>query len=413
MGSRKDKKGRVLHTGESQREKYYIYQYTDVTGKRRVIYAKDLPELRLKEKEIKRALDDGMDTYKMATLTLNDAFDIYFAQRTDLKYASRLSYKYLYNHHVRQQLGTRKLAKIRYSDVKEFYFSLAQSENISYQTIAVLHSVLSQVFKEKVRDNVIRNNPTEGAWIEFSRRNGLKTTKRHPLTVEQQRNFLSFVQNHPLYERWSPLFIVLLGTGCRIGEALGLRWEDIDFDKKCISITHSLRHLTLDTGKVGFYISTPKTEAGNRVIPMMKQVEQAFLKEKQNQILRNSGNRYYKPPQVDGYTDFVFTDFRRKGGLLHSDFVNKVLKQIIEDYNGQEETKSVAEGRPPAFLPYITCHHFRHTFCTRFCENETNLKVIQEVMGHSDISITMNKYVEATEEVKQASIKNLENKILI
>ena len=59
MGTRKDKKGRVLRTGESQRDKYYIYQYTDIRGKRRVIYAKDLPELRLKEKEVRRALEDG------------------------------------------------------------------------------------------------------------------------------------------------------------------------------------------------------------------------------------------------------------------------------------------------------------------------------------------------------------------
>ena len=77
MGTRKDRKGRVLRTGESQRERYYIYQYTDVTGKRRVIYAKDLPELRIKEKEIRKALEDGLDTYKMATQTLNNAFYAY------------------------------------------------------------------------------------------------------------------------------------------------------------------------------------------------------------------------------------------------------------------------------------------------------------------------------------------------
>lgn len=159
MGTRKDKKGRVLHTGESQRDKYYIYQYTDINGKRRVIYAKDLPELRMKEKEIKRALDDGMDTYQMATQTLNDAFDRYFASRTDLKHTSRLSYKYLYDHYVREGFGMRKLTKIRYSDVKLFYMSLVQEKELSKKTLSMIHSLISQVMSEAVRDNILRINP--------------------------------------------------------------------------------------------------------------------------------------------------------------------------------------------------------------------------------------------------------------
>lgn len=61
----------------------------------------------------------------------------------------------------------------------------------------------------------------------------------------------------------------------------------------------------------------------------------------------------------------------------------------------------------------ISPHTFRHTFCTRFCENETNLKVIQEIMGHSDISVTMNIYNEATKEKKEEAFKNLENKMEI
>lgn len=64
-------------------------------------------------------------------------------------------------------------------------------------------------------------------------------------------------------------------------------------------------------------------------------------------------------------------------------------------------------------LPKFSAHHLRHTFCTRFCENETNIKVIQSIMGHSDISTTMDIYAEATEEKKQEVIANMENKIFI
>lgn len=413
MGTRKDKKGRVLRTGESQREKYYIYQYTDVTGKRRVIYEKDLPQLRAREKEIKRALEDGLDTYKMATLTLNDAFDAYFARRTDLKHASRMSYKYLYDHYIREGFGKRKLVKIHYSDIKAFYWSLADENELSKKTLSMIHSLLSQVFKETVRDNVLRSNPAEGVLTELLRKNGMKEKKRHPLTIEQQNAFVTHLLSRPEYERWVPLFIVLLGTGCRIGEVLGLRWDDIDFEAKSIQITHSLLHMTLDSGKLGYYISTPKTDAGHRVIPMMSQVEQAFLQEKQLQEYRNKRVKGYKKPVVDGYTNFVFTDPKRKDGLLHAAIINKVIRDVIESYNEQETIAAGNEKRKPVLLPDITCHHFRHTFCTRFCENETNLKVIQDIMGHASITTTMNKYVEATEVVKRDSIKNLENKILI
>lgn len=413
MGTRKDRKGRVLRKGESQREKYYIYQYTDVTGKRRVIYAKDLPELRTKEKEIVRALEDGLDTYKMATQTLNDAFDAYFARRTDLKHASRMSYKYLYDHYVRGGFGNRKLVKIRYSDIKIFYMTLAEENELSKKTLLMIHSLLSQVFSEAVRDNVLRINPAEGVMKEVLRKNGMKEKKRHPLTIEQQNAFVTHLLSCPEYERWVPLLIVLLGTGCRIGEVLGLRWEDIDFEAKSIQITHSLLHRTLNSGKVGYYISTPKTEAGHRVIPMMRQVEQAFLQEEQLQAYRNKRVKGYKKPVVDGYTNFVFTDPKRKGGLLNAAIINRVIRQVIESYNAQETIAANNENRKPILLPVVTCHHFRHTFCTRFCENETNLKVIQDIMGHASITTTMNKYAEATEVVKMASIMNLENKILI
>lgn len=413
MGTRKDKKGRVLRTGESQRERYYIYQYTDVTGKRRVIYAKDLPELRIKEKEIRKALEDGLDTYKMATQTLNNAFDAYFARRTDLKHASRMSYKYLYDHYVRIGFGNRKLAQIRYSDIKAFYLFLADENELSKNTISMLHSVLSQVFREAVRDGILRNNPAENVLTEFLRLNGLKEKKRFPLTVEQQSAFMEHLLKQPEFERWIPLLTVLLGTGCRIGEVLGLRWDDIDFETKSIKITHSLLHMTLSNGKLGFYISTPKSEAGHREIPMMSQVEQAFLQEKQLQEYRNKRVRGYKKPVVDGYTNFVFTDPKRKDGLLHAAIINNVLRQVTKSYNEQETIAAENENRKPVLLPDITCHHLRHTFCTRFCENETNLKVIQDIMGHASITTTMNKYVEATEVVKRQSMQNLENKILI
>lgn len=409
MKSRKDSRGRVLRKGESQREKYYIYQYTDVTHKRRVIYAKDLPELREKERDIMRDLADGLNTQKRYSVTLNEAFDAYFSGRKELKYSTRVCYQYLYNHYVRSSFGNRLLARLRYSDIRNYYLTLAE-QGLSKKTLRMIHSLISQVMDFAVRDEILRANPAEGVMTELTKRLGLEEHRRHALTREQQSAFMRYVKAHPKYEKWYPLFTVLLGTGCRIGEVLGLCWEDIDFEQKRISVTRSLQYRTLESGKVGHYISTPKSVAGKRTIPMMQQVEAALQQEKENQKRRNREIRSYTPPVVDGYTDFVFT-----GGkcLYESATVNRAIRGVIASYNDREQELAALEQRTPLLLPDFTCHNLRHTFCTRFCENETNVKVIQDIMGHADVGTTLNIYAEVTEEKKRESMSNLENKIMI
>ena len=87
--------------------------------------------------------------------------------------------------------------------------------------------------------------------------------------------------------------------------------------------------------------------------------------------------------------------------------LNRVIKRITEDYNTAEVVRAKREKREPILIPHFSCHHLRHTFCTRFCENETNVKVIQSVMGHADISTTLNIYAEATDRAKKESFENL------
>ena len=81
--------------------------------------------------------------------------------------------------------------------------------------------------------------------------------------------------------------------------------------------------------------------------------------------------------------------------------------------NKEEEQKAQEENREPIIIPHFSCHVFRHTFCTRFCENETNIKVIQEIMGHANISITMDIYAKATEEKKKQALDDLSGNLKI
>ena len=109
--------------------------------------------------------------------------------------------------------------------------------------------------------------------------------------------------------------------------------------------------------------------------------------------------------EIDGMTGFIFCN--RFGNVPNPQSVNRAIKRIIADYNAGEEVEAKKQHREPVLLPDFSAHHLRHTFCTRLCEKETNLKVIQSVMGHKDIQTTMDIYAEATEEKKQESFERL------
>ena len=236
---------------------------------------------------------------------------------------------------------------------------------------------------------------------EVKRDGGKNKGVRHALTIEQQRAFMDYIANHPVYYHWWPMFTVLLGTGCRIGEALGLRWEDLNFDLRLISINHSLVYYPVgEERKSQMRVSLPKTEAGIRTIPMLDMVYDAFMMEKESQE-ENGGNI----SEIDGMTGFVFCN--RFGEVPNPQSVNSAIKRITNSYNAEEILNAKKEKREPLLLPNFSCHHLRHTFCTRLCENETNLKVIQSIMGHRNIETTMDVYAEATDRKKKEAIDNL------
>lgn len=91
--------------------------------------------------------------------------------------------------------------------------------------------------------------------------------------------------------------------------------------------------------------------------------------------------------------------------------VNHTIKRIVNSYNADERLNAAREGREPLLFPEFSCHHLRHTFATRLCEVESNLKVIQSIMGHKNIETTMDVYAEATDRKKEATFENLAAKL--
>ena len=117
-----------------------------------------------------------------------------------------------------------------------------------------------------VRDNIIRKNPSDNVMAELKKRIGKNKGVRHALTIEQQRAFLNYIADSDTFSHWYSLFEFLLGTGCRIGEAIGIRWKDVDFDNRVISVNHSVSYFPKKedgVNKCGYKVFLPKTDSGN------------------------------------------------------------------------------------------------------------------------------------------------------
>ena len=124
---------------------------------------------------------------------------------------------------------------------------------------------------------------------------------------------------------------------------------------------------------------------------------------------RKNKENGFNETEIDGMTGFIFSN--RFGNVHNPQAINRAIKRIYEAYNAEEVVKAAKEKREPILIPHFSCHHLRHTFCSRFCENETNLKVIQSIMGHADIETTMDIYAEVTETKKHESIQELARKL--
>ena len=401
--TRKDLRGRTLRKGEMQRssDKRYAYSYKDPLGRRRYIYAKDLVTLREKEAQLMKDQLDGLDVYVAGKATVNFVFDRYMSIKTNLRQSTRSNYLYMYGRFIRDTFVRKNIAAIKYSDVLQFYNYLLEKQKLQINTLESIHTLLHPTFQLAVRDEIIRQNPADGVMAEVKKSTERAKGIRHALTVAQQRVFMEHIANHPVFHHWWPMFTILLGTGCRIGEALGLRWEDLDYEKRTISVNHSLTYYpTAEERSSEMHISRPKTESGVRTIPMLDSVKDAF-----EMLYEEQKENGWSDVEIDGMSGFVFCN--RFGNVPNPQSVNRAIKRIVADYNASEEVNARKERREPVLLPDFSAHHLRHTFCTRLCENETNLKVIQSVMGHKDIKTTMDVYAEATEEKKQESFERL------
>lgn len=291
--------------------------------------------------------------------------------------------------------GKKRVVQVVKSDVKRFYNNLCDDQHLKISTIDGIHNVLHQVFQVAVDDNYIRANPCTKMLKELKVAHGHEVEKRKALSVGQQELFLKFISETDTYKHWYPVFYIMLNTGMRVGEITGLRWRDVDFESGFISVNHTLVYYN-HRDEVGTYysINTPKTDAGKREIPMIEGVKEAFEMERRYQ----EENGIESKARIDGYDDFIFVN--RNGDVQHQGTLNKAIKRIARDCNDKVLLETDLDENP-ILLPNFSCHILRHTFATRLCEAGVNLKVIQDILGHVDVSTTMNIYVDAMKDMKK------------
>jgi integrase len=416
---RKDNKGRLLRNGETQRKDgKYEYKYTDLRGERHSVYSwklvdtdklpagkRECESLRSLEKKIERDLDEGVNEFDAKRTTLNDLSSIRLDNQKGLKKSTFLNIKQIYKKHVQDGIGNLKLADINYAVIKKFYTTLAESGyEISY--IEVIQRVINPIFEYAVKCNYIRTNPIKGILGDLKKEYNWHRRKRYSLTKDEQTAFVDFIKNSNVYRRHYAMMITFLGTGCRIGELAGLKWSDIDFEERLIYVRHNLAHLQDEDGKYKYFLTNTKTVSGTRIIPMLEDVY-CVLKDLKVVAEKNDADT----PVIDGYNGFVF--LTKNNTFINSTLVWNALRNIVKSYNKQETKNANQNNVPPLLLPKMSPHILRHTFCTRLCESGCNIKVIQEIMGHASINITMDVYADATKDFKVKSFKNIADKISI
>ena len=376
---RKDSKGRRLATGESQdKDGRYRYKYNDVFGKRKSVYSWRLTEsdpypkgkrkdisLREKEKEVEKALRNAVAT-NGGNMTVLELVQKYVSQKRGVKHNTQANYNFVINVIKKEDFGARRIDTIKLSDAKTWLIKL-QDDGRGYSSIHSIRGVVRPAFQMAVDDDLINKNPFE---FQLATVVVNDSVTREAITRKQQREFLRFVKEDKHFCKYYDGIYILFYTGLRVSEFVGLTINDIEFDKERIKVDHQLQR----TRNMEYEILTPKTEKGERYVPMQKDVADCFRR-----IIQNRKHPKIEP-MIDGYSGFLFLDKNDMPMVaLHWE---KYFQHIREKYNSIYKLQ----------MPCITPHVCRHTFCSNMAKSGMNPKTLQYIMGHSDIGVTLNTY---------------------
>ncbi len=390
---RRDNKGRVLQMGEwQQSDGRYVYRYTTPYSQRKSVYSWRLtaadatPAGKRKEKPLREKIKEIEKQLRMEIccedITVCELVEKYLKTKTGVTHNTRTGYKFVQNILAKEPFGQKKIASVKTSDAKIFLINMQKSGK-GYSTICTVRGVLRPAFQMAADDDMIIKNPFQ---FELHTVVVNDSVKRDALTKEQEERFMRFIREDDHYSRYYDAFYILFHTGLRISEFCGLTIKDIDFNKNVVKVNHQL----LRTSDMRYVCEKTKTSNGIREVPMTPKVAETFKR-----IIKNRPKPKIEPV-VDGYSRFLFLDKNgRPRVALHWE---KYFQLSVAKYNKMHAVQ----------LPTITPHVCRHTFCTNMAKSGMNPKVLQYIMGHGDISVTLDTYTHMKAEDAIAEMERLD-----
>lgn len=367
----KDLKGKELGEGLSQRsDGRYTARYTNRLGKRVQIYGAKLQEVKKKLAEAKYEDEHGL-VQAGDSMTVNAWYEYWFSNiKNDLRKNTKMSISDRYRINIKPYIGHMIL-----SQVKPIHCQNALNhmpEHYKQGTIDRARAVMHELFEDAVEYDMILKNPVKKS---VKRKSTVKSESKEALTLEEQRLFLQGATQTRYYN----LFRFALQTGMRGGEITALKWEDVDFENRTVQV----RRTMISDGS----INPPKSRSGIREIPLTQEAIQALNDQRErNKRLRQISFEH---------RDFIFLS--KVGTPINIRNVDVRLYHICDRCG----------------IRHISLHILRHTFATRCIEGGMKPKVLQKILGHANINMTMNLYVHATEDEKAKEMREVEKSLMV
>jgi integrase len=360
----KDLKGKELGVGISQQsDKLYVARFTDKFGIRKTKRFKKLQECRQwiadasyisKHSDIENASDILVDTWYEYWIGI---------KKQTVRPNTVRNYSERYERNIKGIIGKKLLSEVKPIHCQKIFSDMAEQgykTTTIYQTRITLYNML-EFAKE---NDVILSNPCKKS---VKSDMGKPSEKKVALTIDEQRKFLMAATGQSYENQYK----FMLQTGLRTGELVGLKWSDIDFGKRTVTISRTMEYRY----KVGEWrVGPPKSKSGYRTIPLTDEAIRILKDQKEK-------NSKIKVINIE-WRDQVFLS--RKGEPVKNSTYDTALFKICDK----------------AEIRKFCMHILRHTFATRCIEAGMIPKTLQKILGHSNIGITMNLYVDATEEEK-------------
>lgn len=356
-------------------------------GSRRYIYDMELERLEKRLNDIKYEIEHGIYS-KPEKIRLNAWFELWIKEYKDLtlKKGTIENYRRNYNCYIRPYIGNMYVRDIRVEHLQKLYNDLIR-KGYAVSTLNVSRGVLSGMFHQLIKNDVLIKNPVQ--FVEFPKQKIKK--ERRVLSREEQRLFLKYAKDSDYFV----LYQLALAIGLRIGELCALRWRDIDFDKEILTVNGNMKYFK----GIGFCIDTPKSISSHRTVPLLSPVLQILKIHKRNQLKAKleMGGRW---KVLEGMEDLVFTNPNIPGEPVRKRTIAYDMDYIMDKINLHIEDGNLFE--------HITPHALRHTFATRALESGIPPKVVQDILGHSSITMTLDLYTHVLPQTKRDELKKME-----